>query len=196
MLHSSSAINNIRSKECGPLQKVNLGFKVHLFSEEFILLILGSAGLENLVVKTEDDYVDKAVELASNVSSLASLRLGLREKMLKSYLCDGPKFVKGLEEKYRQLWHRYCDGGDIPVETTDKAENEALVSRSASTTGDVVTDMPMKEAGAAAPAPNTAAVVTPTPSPTSTLSTTEGNSLSETRTKCQKRSPSSLDQPS
>jgi protein O-GlcNAc transferase len=164
-------------------------------SEEFKLLILGSAGLGNLVVKTEDEYVDKAVELASDVPFLASLRLGLREKMLKSYLCDGPKFVKGLEEKYRQLWHRYCDGGDIPFEVTNKAEKEALVSRSASTTGDVVTDMSMKEAGTAAPAPNTAAV-TPTPSPTSTLSTTEGNSLSETRTKCQKRSPSSLDQPS
>ena len=162
---------------------------------EFMLSILGFAGLENLVVKTEDDYIDKAVELASNVPSLASLRLGLREKMLKSYLCDGPKFVKGLEQNYRQLWYRYCDGGNIPLEPTKKAENEALASRSASTTGDVVTDLPMKDAGSGAPAPNMA-TVTPTPSPTSTLSTTEGNSLSETRTKCQKRSPSSLDQPS
>lgn len=81
-----------------------------------MLFIRGSSGLENLVVQTEDDYVDKAVELASNVSSLASLRLSLREKMLKSYLCDGPNFVKGLEENYRQLWHRYCDG-DISSET-------------------------------------------------------------------------------
>jgi len=154
--------------------------------------LLHQVGLDNLVVKTEDDYVEKAVELASNVPSLASLRLGLREKMLKSYLCDGPNFVKGIEENYRRLWHRYCDGG-ISLETNKDAENnEALItSRSTSTFGDV-TDLPMKEAGSAALGPTTVT----TPSPTSTLSTTEGNSLGETRSKCQKRSPSSPDQPS
>lgn len=176
---------------------ITMAGKVH--AHNVGVTLLHQVGLQNLVVKTEDDYVDKAVELASNTLSLASLRLGLREKMLKSHLCNGPNFVKGLEEKYRQLWYRYCDGGNIPFEAMKRAENEALVSRSASTTGDVVTDvvpdMPRKEAGSAAPAPNTA-TVTPTPSPTSTLSTTEGNSLSETRTKGQKRTPSSPDQPS
>lgn len=148
------------------------------------------AGLEDLVVKTEDDYVDKAVEVASNVPSLASLRSGLREKMLNSYLCDGPNFVKGIEEQYRQLWHRYCDG-DIPSETRKKVEIEVLGSHAASTTQDAAADMRMKEVPSAVPNP-TIATVTPTPSPTSTLSTTEG----ETRSKCQKRSPSPLSQPS
>lgn len=138
--------------------------------------------MENLVVRTEDDYVDKAVQLASNTSSLAALRNGLREKMLKSYLCDGPKFVRGLEDTYRQLWHRYCDG-DVPYETRKKAENNALVSLSASA------DLSM-EAVSTPPQLNSA-IVTPTPSPTSTLSMTDGNTSSETRAKCQKLSPSS-----
>ena len=149
--------------------------------------------MERLVVKTEEDYIDKALELASDIPSLASLRMGLRERMLKSHLCDGPNFVRGLEESYRKLWHRYCDG-DVPSETRKKAEAEALLCPTASMTGEAV-DMPMKEAVSVAPCSNTAAVL-PTPSPTSTLSTTEGNSLGEMRTKCTKRSPSSLGQPS
>jgi len=147
--------------------------------------------LEDLVVKTEDDYVDKAVELASNVASLAVLRSGLREKMLNSYLCDGPNFVKGLEKRYRQLWHRYCDG-DIPSETRKKAEMEVLGGRLSSTTGDA-TDMPMKEIPSVAASSQSIATVTPTPSPTSTLSSTEGNNLGEMH---KKRSSSPLGQPS
>lgn len=166
---------------------VTMAGKVH--AHNVGVTLLHQVGLENLVVKTEDEYVDKAIELASNVSSLASLRNGLRERMLSSYLCDGPKFVKGLEEKYLHLWHRYCDG-DVPYETRKKAEDEALVSRSASTTGDV-TDLPMKEAGSAPHQPN-AATITSTSSPTSTLSTTEANRLDEARMKFPKLSPSSL----
>ena len=125
-----------------------------------------STGLEKLVVNTEDDYVNKAMELASDIPLLANLRMGLRERMLKSHLCDGPNFVRGLEENYRTLWLRYCDGG-IPSKRCEKAEVEVSVSQSVSTTGDV-TDMQMKEAGSAL-SPNTT-TVTPTPSPTSTLS--------------------------
>lgn len=139
----------------------------------YMLFNLGSAGLENLVVKTEDEYIDKAIELASNVNSLASLRQGLREKMLKSYLCDGPNFVRGLEENYRQLWYRYCDG-DVPLEA--EKNNEVTAGE--------VTIIPTKEASFAAD-PNTATTLTPTtPSTALTLSTTEGN-------KCQKVSPDS-----
>lgn len=144
------------------------------------------------MVRTEDDYVNKAMELASDIPSLASLRMSLRERMLKSHLCDGPNFVRGLEENYRTLWLQYCDGVS-PSERCEKAEAEELVGQSVSTTEDV-TDMQMKEAGSAL-SPNTM-TVTPTPSPTSTLSTTEGNSLGETGAKCIKRSPSSLGQSS
>lgn len=123
--------------------------------------------MDDLVVKNEDDYVDRAVELAADVSALASLRSGLREKMLNAHLCDGPNFVKGLEEQYRHLWYRYCEG-DVPSETRKmQAELEAR-------------DMAVvkKSSPVAAPA-----------APTSTLATTEG----DTRTKSQKRSPSPLE---
>lgn len=124
--------------------------------------------MDDLVVKNEDDYVERAVELAADVSALASLRSNLREKMLNAHLCDGPNFVKGLEQQYRHLWYRYCEG-DVPSETRKmKAELEVC--------GDVAV---VKESSPVA-APVT---------PTSTLATTEA----DTRTKSQKRSPSPLE---
>lgn len=77
--------------------------------------ILNNVGLAHLVAKTEDEYVGMAVKLASDVSALSELRMSLRELMLKSPLCDGPKFTKQLESLYRSMWHRYCKG-DVPAQ--------------------------------------------------------------------------------
>eukprot|EP00252_Welwitschia_mirabilis_P017638 TRINITY_DN3902_c0_g1_i1.p1 TRINITY_DN3902_c0_g1~~TRINITY_DN3902_c0_g1_i1.p1 ORF type:complete len:781 (+),score=128.19 TRINITY_DN3902_c0_g1_i1:254-2344(+) len=84
--------------------------------------LLHQVGLSNLIGQTEDEYVSKALELASDVPALQSLRMGLRERMLKSRLCDGPNFVQGLETTYRQLWHRYCKG-DSPALRRCNMEN-------------------------------------------------------------------------
>jgi protein O-GlcNAc transferase len=71
------------------------------------------AGLGRLVAKTEDEYVNLALDLASDVNALQELRMSLRELMMKSPVCDGEKFTCGLEAAYRNMWHRYCDG-DVP----------------------------------------------------------------------------------
>lgn len=34
--------------------------------------------------------------------------------MIKSPVCDGESFTRGLESAYRSMWHRYCDG-DSPA---------------------------------------------------------------------------------
>lgn len=66
-----------------------------------------------LVAKTEDEYVSLALDLASDVTALQELRMSLRELMMKSAVCDGEKFTRGLEAAYRNMWRRYCDG-DVP----------------------------------------------------------------------------------
>jgi hypothetical protein len=70
-------------------------------------------GLGRLVAKTEDEYVSLALGLASDVNALQELRMSLRELMMKSPICDGEKFTRGLEAAYRDMWRRYCDG-DVP----------------------------------------------------------------------------------
>lgn len=75
--------------------------------------LLGTVGLGNLIAKNEDEYVQMAVQLASDVTALSNLRSSLRNLMATSPLCDGPNFIAGLEAAYRGMWHRYCKG-DVP----------------------------------------------------------------------------------
>lgn len=85
-----------------------------------ILMLCGNvrltvnAGLGHLIARTEDEYVRSALQLASDASALAELRMTLREQMMKSPVCDGAKFAHGLESAYRSMWHRYCNG-DMPA---------------------------------------------------------------------------------
>ncbi|KHN02599.1 Putative UDP-N-acetylglucosamine--peptide N-acetylglucosaminyltransferase SPINDLY [Glycine soja] len=76
--------------------------------------LLSKVGLGNLIAKNEDEYVKLALKLASDISALQNLRMSLRELMSKSPLCDGAKFILGLESTYRQMWRRYCKG-DVPA---------------------------------------------------------------------------------
>ena len=71
------------------------------------------AGLGNLIAKNEDEYVQLALQLASDVTALSNLRMSLRDLMAKSPVCNGANFIRGLESTYRDIWRRYCKG-DVP----------------------------------------------------------------------------------
>ncbi|XP_010534409.1 PREDICTED: probable UDP-N-acetylglucosamine--peptide N-acetylglucosaminyltransferase SPINDLY isoform X2 [Tarenaya hassleriana] len=75
--------------------------------------LLTKVGLGHLVAKNEDEYVQSAIQLASDVKALAKLRMRLRDLMAKSPVCDGPNFTVALESAYREMWRRYCKG-DVP----------------------------------------------------------------------------------
>ncbi|KAJ6791412.1 putative UDP-N-acetylglucosamine--peptide N-acetylglucosaminyltransferase SPINDLY [Iris pallida] len=75
--------------------------------------LLHNVGLERLIAKTEEEYIRLALQLASDPSALSELRMTLRELMVKSPVCDGAKFARGLESGYRNMWQRYCRG-DVP----------------------------------------------------------------------------------
>jgi protein O-GlcNAc transferase len=70
--------------------------------------LLSTLGLEELVAATPSEYFEKAVGLAGQLDRLAEIRLGLRDRMERSPLCDGPGFARGLEAAYRQMWRRWC----------------------------------------------------------------------------------------
>ncbi|XP_031473645.1 probable UDP-N-acetylglucosamine--peptide N-acetylglucosaminyltransferase SPINDLY [Nymphaea colorata] len=77
--------------------------------------LLTKIGLKHLIAKTEEEYIQLAIQLASDISALSTLRMTLRELMLKSPVCDGPKFAQSLESTYRRLWRRYCRG-EMPAQ--------------------------------------------------------------------------------
>ena len=80
----------------------------------------------HLIAKNEDEYVQLALQLASDVTALSNLRMSLRDLMSKSPVCDGQKFALGLESTYRDMWCRYCKG-DVPSSRNLKMLQEQAV---------------------------------------------------------------------
>ena len=66
--------------------------------------ILTNVGLAGLIARSEEQYARLALELAKDLRRLSSLRAGLREKMLKSPLMDGPAMARDIENAFRQMW--------------------------------------------------------------------------------------------
>lgn len=69
---------------------------------------MSNAGLADWVTGSVDEYVSLAVARASDVSALAALRAGLRERVRRSPLCDAPRFGRGLGEALRAAWREWC----------------------------------------------------------------------------------------
>lgn len=65
--------------------------------------LLSAVGLADLAAQSEEEYVQKAASLARNVTRLSALRAGLRSRMLRSVLCDGPLHTSRLERLYGEL---------------------------------------------------------------------------------------------
>lgn len=90
---------------------VTMGGSVH--AHNVGVSLLSKVGLGHLVAKNEEEYVQLALQLASDITALSNLRMSLRELMSKSPVCDGTNFILGLESIYRNMWRRYCKG-DVP----------------------------------------------------------------------------------
>lgn len=65
--------------------------------------LLSAAGLAGWVVETQEEFVAKGVQYASDIASLAKLRAGLREKVLASPLFDGRLFAESFEKALWQM---------------------------------------------------------------------------------------------
>ena len=70
--------------------------------------ILSNVGLFDFIANSQDEYINIAKKLCSDLDTLASIRSGLREKMQKSPLMDAKQFAKEMERVFRQAWISYC----------------------------------------------------------------------------------------
>jgi predicted O-linked N-acetylglucosamine transferase (SPINDLY family) len=71
--------------------------------------LLNAIGLDALVARTPEQYVDIAARLALDPKRLASLRAGMRERMRASPLMDAAGFTLDLESAYRSMWKDWCE---------------------------------------------------------------------------------------
>jgi protein O-GlcNAc transferase len=80
--------------------------------------LLMRLGLNEWVARNADEYVAVAVGLAADPARLDGLRPCVREKFLKSEVCDVPRFVAELETVYRRMWRRWCESSPAPEPPT------------------------------------------------------------------------------
>ncbi|RNC82991.1 MAG: tetratricopeptide repeat protein [Balneola sp.] len=78
------------------------------YVSRFGVSILHNIGYPEWIASNEKEYINKAIALASDVDLLNTIRLGLREKMKVSPLCDGVQFSRNFEHVLRSLWKEFC----------------------------------------------------------------------------------------
>ena len=66
--------------------------------------LLNAIGRNKWVATTEDEYVQKAVNLASDIEKLDTIRSSLRREVEKSPIMDHKGFVYELECIYKEMW--------------------------------------------------------------------------------------------
>jgi len=71
--------------------------------------LLGQACMTDWIANSVDDYVEIALALAANPAKLHDMRLGLRERIAASPLCDGTGFARKIENAYRTIWRSWCE---------------------------------------------------------------------------------------
>ena len=73
--------------------------------------ILHTMGLGDWVADTPRDYIAKGIAFASDLPALSAMRAGLRDQLLRSPVCDAPRFSRNLEDAFRGMWTDWCEHG-------------------------------------------------------------------------------------
>lgn len=77
--------------------------------------MLSKVGLDDLIARSPDEYVEIAVRLASDHTRLAELRGILRDRLVRSAICDGSRTARYFERTLRAVWRKWCRDGNAPL---------------------------------------------------------------------------------
>ena len=72
--------------------------------------ILEGVGHPEWIARSEEEYIEQAVALASDLPKLAGIRAKLRQEMQASPLMDEAGFARKVEDAYREMFKRWADG--------------------------------------------------------------------------------------
>ncbi len=78
------------------------------YASRFGGCVLAQVGLEHLIARSVDEYIEIATRLASDRKGLSQLRGQLRSRMARSPILDFAGFARNLEDAYRQMWIEWC----------------------------------------------------------------------------------------
>jgi predicted O-linked N-acetylglucosamine transferase (SPINDLY family) len=74
---------------------------------------LNNLGLTELAARTDDQFINIAANLATDLPKLADLRADLRQRMELSPLMDARRFARNIENAYRGVWREWCARQDL-----------------------------------------------------------------------------------
>ena len=72
--------------------------------------LLSNVGLGHLVARSEEQYIDLAAGLMSDVEGLAALRRDSRQRIESSPVMNAEASARGLEAAFRDFWRHWCEG--------------------------------------------------------------------------------------
>lgn len=70
--------------------------------------LLSQVGLDSLISEDADEYVEKAVTLANDITRLETLRKEMRTRMQDSMLSDAKGFAGNMETAFQTMWNEWC----------------------------------------------------------------------------------------
>ena len=77
------------------------------FASRHSLSHLSVVGLTETVAEDFPHYVELAVQLADDLPRLRSLRSELRQRLVRSPLCDSERFAANFIPEIRQVWQEH-----------------------------------------------------------------------------------------
>jgi predicted O-linked N-acetylglucosamine transferase (SPINDLY family) len=69
---------------------------------------LNVVGLGELVADGPESYLRIARDLSRDLSRLAAIRAGLRDRLRASPLLKSVQFTRALEAAFREMWNTWC----------------------------------------------------------------------------------------
>ncbi len=75
--------------------------------------VMRSVDLPELVTETEQEFVERALQLSQDLPKLTALRSTLRERLRTSVAMDGARFAAHFETALRDAWRAWCEQAPV-----------------------------------------------------------------------------------
>lgn len=89
--------------------------------------LMMNAGLKEWVATDQENYLERAIVLASKLQELAALRSELRRQVTTSPVFDSTRFAKHFEDALRGMWQQWCADSSNRLHPTPKDINNGAI---------------------------------------------------------------------
>ncbi len=69
--------------------------------------LMQALGMEDWIAHSDEEYIQKAVDIANNRDQLLKTKKNLRNQLLNSPLCDSKAFAQKFETALKSMWQKW-----------------------------------------------------------------------------------------